>query len=77
MTLSINTAKFKVKSIIISAKRYGSEASGISVNSSSSTSLTASFAEYTYDVNGAATIKIDITSKRGYIDSITLVYEEL
>ena len=63
-----------VTQIVVNAVRYGSDAAAMSVNGSGSQSLTATVADYTFDINKEiSTIKVDMT-KRGYIASITVNY---
>ena len=66
-----------VKSIAIKAMRWkSSEAATIKVNNATAKNLTADMADYIFDVNAEInSIKVDVT-KRVYISSITIVYDD-
>ena len=66
---------YNVKRVVVNAVKYSSDAAKLSVNSATVQTLTESLADYTFDINDEiSTIKVDMT-KRGYINSITVVYE--
>ena len=66
---------YNVKRVVVNAVKYSSDAAKLSVNSATAQTLTESLADYTFDINDEiSTIKVDMT-KRGYINSITVVYE--
>ena len=67
---------YNVKTITVSAVKYGSDAGKVAVNGATAQSLSSSTAtDYTFDVNAdISQIKVDMT-KRGYIASITIFYE--
>ena len=67
---------YNVKTITVSAVKYGSDAGKVAVNAATAQSLSSSTAtDYTFAVNSEINqIKVDMT-KRGYIASITIVYE--
>ena len=67
---------YNVKSITVKAVCWkSSETAKLSVNGANAKTLTTSLANYTFDVNKEiSSIKVDMT-KRGYIASITIVYE--
>ena len=66
---------YNVKAITVNAVKYSNDAAKLSVNGATAMSLTTSLANYTFDVNKEiSSIKVDMT-KRGYIASITIVYE--
>ena len=67
---------YNVKTITVSAAKYGSDAGKVAVNGATAQSLSSSNAtDYTFAVNSEINqIKVDMT-KRGYIASITIVYE--
>ncbi len=66
---------YNVKKVIVNAVKYSSDAAKLSVNGSANKTLSASLADYTFDINAdISQIKVDMT-KRGYIASITIVYE--
>ena len=73
-TLSLGDT-YNVKKVIVNAVKYGSDAAKLSVNGSTAKTLSTSSADYTFDINAdISQIKVDMT-KRGYIESITIVYE--
>ena len=66
---------YNVKKVIVNAVKYSSDAANLSVNSAIAQTLTTSLADYTFEINKEiSTIKVDM-AKRGYIASITIVYE--
>ncbi len=66
---------YNVKKVIVNAVKYSSDAANLSVNSATAQTLTTSLADYTFEINKEiSTIKVDM-AKRGYIASITIVYE--
>ncbi len=66
---------YNVKKVKVNAVKYKSDAAKLSVNGSAAKTLTESLADYTFDINAdISQIKVDMT-KRGYIASITVVYE--
>ncbi len=66
---------YNVKKVIVNAVKYSSDAANLSVNSETAQTLTTSLADYTFEINKEiSTIKVDM-EKRGYIASITIVYE--
>ena len=66
-----------VKSVTVRAMRWkSSEAATVKVNGVTAQSLTASMADYVFDVNSEIkTIKVDVT-KRVYIETITVTYDD-
>ena len=73
-TLSLGDT-YNVKKVIVNAVKYSSDAAKLSVNGSTAETLSTSSADYTFDINADIyQIKVDMT-KRGYIESITIVYE--
>lgn len=66
-----------VKSIAIKAMRWkSSEAATLKVNDATAKNLTADMADYIFDVNAEInSIKVDVT-KRVYISSITITYDD-
>ncbi len=75
LTLTLSTdGKVDATSIVVNAKKYGSDAAAVSVNGADAKTVTAESADYTFAVTGELTqIKIDAT-KRLYVSSITVNY---
>ena len=68
-------ATYNVKKVIVNAVKYSNDAAKLSVNGSTAKTLSTDLADYTFDINAdVSQIKVDMT-KRGYIASITIVYE--
>ena len=66
---------YNVKKVIVKAVKYKTDAAKLSVNGSTVKTLSTDLADYTFDINAdVSQIKVDMT-KRGYIASITIVYE--
>ena len=67
---------YNVKRIIVNAVRYGDKDNAqVSVNGATGQILTASLADYIFDINAdISQIKVAMV-KRGYVASITIVYE--
>lgn len=75
-TLKLKEA-LNVKSITVKAMRWkSSEAATVKVNDATAKNLTADMADYIFDVNAEInSIKVDVT-KRVYISSITITYDD-
>ena len=70
-TLQLASA-MNVESIVVNAVKYNTDAASLSVNGIDTLSLTAEFANYTFEINDEISIiKVDMT-KRGYIKSLTI-----
>ena len=67
----------KVTKIVITAKTYGSDSSAINVNGNNSSPLESTAKEFVYELDGEGSVTINVTGKRGYIDSIVIYYEEV
>ena len=66
---------YNVKKVIVNAVKYSSDAAKLSVNGTAVQTLSTSSTDYTFNINAdVSQIKVDMT-KRGYIASITIVYE--
>ena len=66
---------YNVKKVIVNAVKYSSDAAMVAVNGATAQSLSSTATDYTFAVNSEINqIKVDMT-KRGYIASITIVYE--
>ena len=69
-------SSLNVKSVTVTAVKYGSDAAKVSVEDATAITLTSSMADYKFDVNKETqTIKVAAT-KRLYIKSITITYDD-
>lgn len=67
----------KVKTVIVNAKKYGSDVASISVNNSQTQSLTSDLADYSFTFDDASLTQLSLNAaKRIYVKSITIVCEE-
>lgn len=73
-----NSGKVTARKIVVSAKKYSSDSTSISVNSSTSQSVTdANYKEYEFAITGAiTTLNVAGTGKRFYINYIDVFYGE-
>lgn len=79
LELAVNTEKYKVTKITVSAKVYGSDGSALTINGTEYT-LTDAFVDYVVEnADGIETLSIVPVNKKAryYIDSITFEYEEV
>ena len=80
-TLALSTSgQVNATKIVVNAKNYSSDSTTISVNSSTAQALTASYADYTFTLNGSKLTSIDlrtVAGKRGYVTSITVFYSNV
>ena len=75
--LANGQGSWKTSKIIVNAKKYGSDASAISVNGSDAVSVTENYADYEFPVTSTdplESITIDAT-KRLYVKSITIMHD--
>ncbi len=64
----------EVESVVVNAKKYGNDSPKLAVNGAGATSLTSDLEDYVFPQDGSELkqIKIDSTSKRMYVKSITV-----
>ncbi|MDE7106983.1 MAG: hypothetical protein K2O39_01525, partial [Clostridiales bacterium] len=74
LTITFNS-NVKVTKIVITAKIYNTDTSQINVDGKNSSTLESTAKEYVFELNGEESVTINITGKRGYIDSIVIYYE--
>ncbi len=76
--LQLDSNDYYVTKVIINAKRYGTDAATLYVNTEEAVALTATATDYVFDISASKTQSIELgnKAKRSYIYSVTVEYEK-